>query len=229
MKSRLARFQSVVALVLFIACSPLTTHAITVGVLAPSGDPGGSVEVQVYLSGGSGLVAGVQTDMVWDPSCLSAVSASGNAAECSSNPAIPKNLSTNIRSGSTLRAVFLSVSDVEPIAQDTWLFSCLFNIDAATTATQCPVNLVNAILSDSKGGRLPVTAVNGVVQIHQSQIPTATAGPPVSGASGAPGSAGQAEGEGCAIGSQRPGGYVLPWLLIIPVLVRRRRVSRSGA
>ena len=158
MKSRLVRVQSVGALVLFIACSPLTTHAITVGVQAASGDPGSPVEVQVYLTGGNGLVAGVQTLIAWDSTCLSPVRGtgrSGNPAECSSNPAIPKTLSTNIKSPSNLLALFLSYSDVEPIAQDTWLFTCIFTIDAATTATQCPVTLPSVILSDSKGGRLP--------------------------------------------------------------------------
>jgi hypothetical protein len=159
--------------VLCVAAQPSTTRAITLNIQAGAGVPGGSVQAQVFLTGGNGLVAGVQTDIAWDSTCLSAVPGDGDAAECDVNPAIRKQLSTRIRNPSTLRAVYLSMSDVKPIQEDTWLFSCQFTIDPATTARQCVISLVNVILSDSQGGRLPATAGATMVQINQSNAPSA--------------------------------------------------------
>lgn len=214
MTRRSAVVDTLPGLVLSIVLLPIAAQAITLGVQTTGGDPGSSVEVQVFLTGGNRLVAGVQTDVTWDSNCLSVAMGSGDTAACYSNPAIPKNLSTKIRSPSSFRVLFLSISDVEPIKQDTWLFTCQFNIDATTTATRCPVTLVNGILSDSKGGRLPVTAVNGVVQINQPNVPNP----------GAPAAPRQAASEGCAIATSRPG-WALLWLLIIPTLIRRRRTA----
>lgn len=216
---------------LCIAGVASTARAATLGVQAAGGAPGAPVEVQVFLTGGNGQVAGVQVDIVGDPTCLAPVQGSGTKAECSSNPAIPKDLSTSIRPGPSVRALLLSMSDTEPIKQDTWLFTCVFNIDAATTAAQCPVNLVGAILSDSQGHKLPVTTTDGMVQIHQAPAPggTAVSGGPAAGSTpgvaGAaiPAAGGQTASEGCAIAAPRAGGGTLPWLLLLPALVHRRR------
>ena len=188
----------------WVAAPPSTTQAITVGVQTSDGNPGSSVEVQIILIGGNGLVAGMQTDISWDPSCVSVASGGGDTASCFGNPTIPKNLQTKIQSGSSLlRALFFSMSDVEPIKQDAVLFTCVFNIDPATTATQCPINLSNLVVSDAKGGRLPATAAPGVVRITQpsSQQAAPQGGPalapaPVIVAPGgaAAGSGGQASG-----------------------------------
>jgi hypothetical protein len=150
-----------------VAALPSTTQAITIGVQASGGTPGSSVEVQVVLTGSNGLAAGMQTDISWDPTCVS-VAMGGDTPACSGNTAIPKQLTTKLQSGAnSLRALFFSMTDVDPI-KDAVLFTCQFNIDPATTASQCPINLSNVIVSDSKGGRLPATAASGVVQISQS-------------------------------------------------------------
>jgi hypothetical protein len=185
------------------AAHPATTHAANLGIQSTSGAPGAAVQVQVFLSGGNAKVAGVQAELTWDPTCLSAVPGDGDAAECTANPAIPKNLTTKIRSASTLRALYLSMSDVEPIQQDTWLYSCQFSIDPSTTATQCPINLVNVILSDSGGNRLPVTAGGTAVQISQVNAPAA----PIRRAPAAvPGVEIPGAGEGGAAGGGAAGG-----------------------
>ena len=201
------------AVLLGAAALPGTTQAITIGVQASGGGPGDSVEVQIVLSGGNGLVAGMQTDIAWDSNCLSVASGSGDTAACYANTAIPKTLSTKIRSGSSLRALYLSMSDVEPIAQDTWLFTCQFTIDPATSATQCPVTLTNLVVSDSKGGRLPATAASGVVRVNQPNAPNAPAqrapvgvpGAVVIPGGGAAGGSGQGSGSGAAPGSAPAG------------------------
>jgi hypothetical protein len=201
-----------------VAALPSTTQAITVGVQASGGNPGGSVEVQIILAGGNGLVAGMQTDISWDPSCVSVASAGGDTASCFGNPTIHKDLSTKIQSGSSLlRALFFSLSDVKPIKQDAVLFTCVFNIDPATTATQCPINLSNLIVSDSKGGRLPATADSGVVRITQTAVQPSGPQPTATKVSA------EATSEGCAIHAVQPGDRALLWLLIVPAVVHRRR------
>jgi len=167
---------------LCVAATPLTAHAITVSVQGSGGDPGGPVEVQVSLSGGNNLVAGVQADIAWEANCLSATPGDNGGGSCAVGPAVGKQLSTKIRNASTMRALVLSMSDVEPIKQDGVLFTCVFDISAGTTATQCPITLVNVILSDSKGGRLPATSVNGVIQINQ---PNGSGSAPAGAAPGA--------------------------------------------
>jgi len=204
-----------VALFLIALLSP--AHAATIGVHANNGAPGSAVEVQIFLSGGNGLVAGMQTDISWDSNCVSVAEGSGDTGACFGNPSIPKQLSTKLR-GSTLRALFFSLQDTEPIKQDAVLFTCTFNVAADTTATECPINLVNVVVSDSKGGRLPVSVDSGVIQIDQSPVPAASAAPGV-----APGGSGQEAGEGCAVTGSRPGGCALLWLLGIPLLISGRR------
>jgi hypothetical protein len=212
----------------WVAAPPSTTQAITVGVQTSDGNPGSSVEVQIILIGGNGLVAGMQTDISWDPRCVSVASGGGDTASCFANPTIPKNLTTKIQGGSSLlRALFFSMSDVEPIKQDAVLFTCVFNIDPATTATQCPINLSTLIVSDSKGGRLPATVANGVVQITQTGLPPSgpqpTANKVSAEASTNTADAAPATSGGCAIHAVQPGDRALLWLLMVPAVVHRRR------
>jgi hypothetical protein len=149
--------------------TPTAGATVVVGIHDGAGSPGGSVDVQVFLEHSGGIVVGVQTDITWDPSCLFVVVGSGETVACTANPALsPKDVFTKIHDPSTMRAVVFSMSDVEPIQQDTWLFSCSFTINPATTATQCAVRLLNTIVSDSHGGRVPVSTADGVVQVVPS-------------------------------------------------------------
>jgi hypothetical protein len=211
-----------------VAALPSATQAITIGVQASGGTPGSSVEVQVVLTGSNGLAAGMQTDISWDPSCVS-VAMGGDTAQCYGNSQIPKQLTTKLQSGaSSLRALFFSMTDVDPI-KDAVLFTCQFNIDPATTASQCPITLSNVIVSDSKGGRLPATAASGVVQITQTGVPPSGAQPTpqkVSAESSAgTANAAPATSGGCAIHAVQSGDRALLWLLIVPAVLYRRRRS----
>jgi hypothetical protein len=221
------KIRSAAALAVLVSCTlclPSIAAAIVFGVQANGGVPGSPVEVQFYLRDSRGLVAGVQADVAWDANCLSVASGGDQTAACYGNSAIPKNVSTRLRGPAFMRAIYFSLSDVEPIAQDTWLFTCVFTIAPSTTATQCPITLSNPILSDSKGGRLPVSAHNGVVPIAQPVVPTPTTGTAVP--SGAGSAAAPATGEGCALQAGQPGASGLVWLLFIPALVLRRRWRR---
>jgi hypothetical protein len=151
--------------------SPTATssEAVVIGVRASTGSPGSPVDVQVFLDHSDGLFTGMQIDIAWDVGCLSVISGNDEMAACSANPALaPKEVLSRIHDPSILRAVFLSLSDVQPIGENTWLFACQFSVAPAPTTTQCPITLSNVIVSGPQGQRLPVTTVDGVVPIGQS-------------------------------------------------------------
>jgi len=228
---RSVALQAFSAVVVWTTFLPVAGHAITVAIRGGSGDPGGPVEVQVSMAGGNRMVAGVQVDLVWDASCLSAIAGDDGGASCAVGPAVGKQLSTKIRNASTMRALLLSLSDVDPIEQDGVLFTCVFDIRPGTTATQCRVTLQNLILSDSKGGRLRDTAVNGGVRINQpTPQPQVTAGGPAGGSTpgvAVPGVAPvTSTSEGCAM-APAGGDAGLLWLLVLPLIVLRRPRARQ--
>lgn len=110
-------------------------------------------DVCVSLSGSNGKVSGLQMDLRWDPACMTANSASGNAAQCSTTSSTGKNVQTALLSDSSLRAFFLSFSDTKPIP-DGGLFCCQFTMVGSQTGSCCSVGTGNVIFADSKGNRV---------------------------------------------------------------------------
>ncbi len=68
---RVLHLSLVLAGLLCVAALPSSTVAATISVQGSGGDPGSSAEVQVVMTGGNRLVAGMQADISWDSSCLS--------------------------------------------------------------------------------------------------------------------------------------------------------------
>jgi hypothetical protein len=110
-------------------------------------------DVCVYLTGGNGKVSGLQMDLGWDPACMTANSASGNAAQCSAASSTGKSVQTALLSDSSLRVFFLSFSDTKPIP-DGGLFCCQFTMVGSQTGSCCSVGTGNVIFSDAKGKRV---------------------------------------------------------------------------
>ena len=211
-----------------LCCLPsIAGAAIVVGIQPTAVNPGDSADITILLSGGDGLVSGMQVDMAWDSNCMTVASGGGDEAACTANTReTGKNIQTKVSpSGASMRALFFSLSDVKPIARDTWLFNCQFNISSSTTATQCPITLSNLIVSDSKGGRLPATPANGVIGINQTQAqPQLAPGqggsmpPPVFVAPGVGGggSTGQPQGVGAAPSGAAPASGARPGAMVAP-------------
>jgi len=109
------------------------------------------------------------------------------------------------------------------------LFTCAFDIVAATTATRCPITLENLILSDSKGGRVPAATGNGVVPINQPTPQLPTSASPVAGVPGVQGAAGvppaTSSSAGCASVPARKSAPTV-WLFVVPLAVWWRRRAR---
>ena len=121
----------------------------------------GSTDVCVTLNNSNGRVSGLQLDLTWDPSCMSAQTAEGDAAACSSNPSTRKNVQTKLFANTpTMRALFLSVSDTSPV-QDDELFCCRFTV--AQSGSCCSLSVSNLILA----GRQPT---GGIGRVYDADI-----------------------------------------------------------
>jgi hypothetical protein len=116
---------------------------------------GAPTDVCVYLTGSGGKVSGLQMDLRWDPGCMTANSASGTAADCSSNASTGKNVQTRIfPDNSSMRVLFLSVSDKSAIPDDTELFCCKFAMVGSQTGSCCSVATSSIIFAGPTGSRV---------------------------------------------------------------------------
>ncbi|HYD49275.1 MAG TPA: hypothetical protein VEB21_13045, partial [Terriglobales bacterium] len=119
----------------------------------------GNWRVCVNQSGGNNQVAGVEMVMSWDPGCMSSAAGSGKP-KCESNRDTGKSVQSAMKGASSLKALFLSFSDVEPIP-DGWLFCCDFRLSSSAPANGCRVTLSDMIGSTGTGQRVAVQASGG--------------------------------------------------------------------
>jgi hypothetical protein len=115
----------------------------------------GSAEVCVTMSGGNSQVTGLQMDLSWDPGCMTAKLAQGNAVQCTANAATGKSVQTALRAANLMRVILLSMSDQSPIP-DGQLFCCSFTPTAAQENPCCSVSTGSLILA-GPAGRLYVS------------------------------------------------------------------------
>jgi hypothetical protein len=144
------------------------------GVFGQAADPT-STDVCVAMTGSRGEVGGVQMDLSWNPACMTAEQVEGNAARCLPNPATGKDVQTKIfPNNSTMRVLFLSVSDTNPIP-DGELFCCKFTVARSPDGPCCSVNMSNLILGGPAGGRVYDPQVS--VQVLVGEAPCLAAVP----------------------------------------------------
>ncbi len=166
---------------------------------------GGLAEVCVRLDSGGQEVAGTENRLVWDGSCVSGPS---GAEGCYVAGSHGKDLSWNYLAGAdfTLKALVLSLSDVDPIP-DGELYCCAFTAEAAAGSC-CPLSVVAAGASDPQGNAL-------VAEGNDAQVCVAA-------------SVG-ADDDGCQVVAPRGGRGVLPaalGLVGLQILIRWRRSAR---
>ncbi len=125
-----------------------------VSTAAAAGDGTGNICVE--LSGGSGLVAGTQNDLTWDPSCVQI------GAACQANPQTEKDVFTRAYGPDHLRALVLSYTSTAPIT-DGVLYCCPFQVASSAAAGCCAVALQGVAASDSYGNRVIIDAVDGQI------------------------------------------------------------------
>lgn len=133
--------------------------AATFFVQQTDGAPGQPVDVCVWMTGGNNEVAGVQMDLSWDPACMEPATG-GNRPRCRSNPDTGKTVQSAPRGASTVRAIMLSFSDVDPIP-DGELFCCQFRVTNNPPGGQCAVGFSNLIASTPTGQRTDARSGRG--------------------------------------------------------------------
>jgi len=188
MKVMKARTSNSIQLIVALVAISLPARALAGGVqiVSTTGSPGGTVNVEVKLTGEAAeLIAGTQNDIGFNKDQLSipAVAANGNKPDCSVNPAINKKIDGSETFGfgflkgtaacdpasgecDAIRAIVLSTDNVDAIAAGSVLYTCHFVIKEGVTAgTQVSLTVPegSAIGSDPAGQRLTGFAGQGGV------------------------------------------------------------------
>lgn len=138
----------------FLACTALLCaarlEAAIVTVSSAAASPGQSAQVCVSLSRANNEMSGLQMDLSWDPSCMSADPGVGNAAHCQSYVS-GKNVHTAISPNSPMfRALVFAITNQGPIPDST-LFCCSFTMAASPSSSCCSIAVTNMRGSTANG------------------------------------------------------------------------------
>lgn len=180
--------------------SPTATRVhvdpITLEVVANQAAPGEELEVRVILRSGRVEVAGVQIDIGADEPL--AIITNDRGPACTRNPAINKDhtVFAFLAGGPDMRALVLSLTNIDPIPDDSLLFSCRLRVAADAAPGRYQLRLHNLGGSTADGDAIDTFASGGSVTVVD---PSSRAVEPDAGASST--SAG-----GCSIDSRRDGG-----------------------
>ena len=140
--------------------------------------PGGNANVCVWMSGGNDQVAGLQMDISWDAKCMVPASG-GSRPKCRSNPDTGKTVQSATRGATTLRAIMISFSDVDPIP-DGELFCCEFRVVDQPAGNACSLAVSNVIASTPTGQKTDARFDRGrgaAVNVGRAPAPVAGVAP----------------------------------------------------
>jgi hypothetical protein len=173
-------------------CAPSQAAALaaagglpSVDVGSASGAPGQQVAFSASLSAAGASVAGVQADIAFD-SINTPVAATGSGRpDCMVNPAIGKEATAFAfqppgctGTGCTaFRALVLSFSNVDPIADGSVLYTCNVNISPGAAAGTYPLTISNVGMSTPDGQAIDSTGTDGQIDVTGNPPPTPTATP----------------------------------------------------
>lgn len=157
------------------------TPGVLLRIVGAEGQPNTSVDIAVVLQEG-GVVAGVQNDIGFAPETQIVARSNGRPA-CTVNPAIDKpgasfafqpHLCTPGETCTAIRALILSLDQVDPIPIGSVLYTCDVAIAATAQDGDYPLTCSNADASDPDGNALPTTCRDSHVQVGNLPIPTPT-------------------------------------------------------
>jgi len=151
-----------------------SAQAVEIRVGEATGDPGQTVDISVTLGTEGAEVAGTQNDIAFgDATSGIQVAAKANGRpDCAVNPDIEKG-GTSFAfqpSGCTagtdctgIRALVLALDNVDPIPNDSRLYTCKVAIAGSASAGEKTLSNTNTGASDPAGGALPTTGTDGRV------------------------------------------------------------------
>ena len=140
-----------------------------------SGAAGQTVKIAATMRSGSEKLAGTQNDIGFDPHQVAFAATSNGKPDCSANAAIGKEgtafsfLPAGCQKGGTctsVRALVLSLSNVDPIPDGALLYTCTVRIaaDASPGAHALPIGRVG--FSAPNGKAVNGTGANGSVTVR---------------------------------------------------------------
>ncbi|MBI3785777.1 MAG: hypothetical protein HY270_20480 [Deltaproteobacteria bacterium] len=177
-----------------ITATPTLT-AVAAGVVLGSttGNPGDTVSIAATLraTGVAPGVAGMQNDFSYDSARVAVGSIGTGRPDCAVNPAIDKGASAfsflpigcSGAACNGVRAIVLSLSNVEPIADGAVLYTCNVRIATNAPLSDYPLTVSNVVLTLPDGSKAcdsssnpPCAAENGVIMVRRipTNTPTAT-------------------------------------------------------
>lgn len=145
----------------------LTLNSVTV----PAGE---AFEACASVPDNNGQIAGLQLDLLFDPTCLSPEASVDDQAACTVNPETERGTFKNriLRPGA-MRVLLVSLDNVVPIpAHVTRLFCCRYRTAREAGGRTCYLNATNIIFSDPFGRRLPTQATPGKISVGPPLTPT---------------------------------------------------------
>jgi hypothetical protein len=158
------------------ASAPAAAGGTTLSLSNASGAAGQRVDVSVTLHIGGTKIAGTQNDLVFDPSQIAVLPKANGKPDCTANGALgkdgtafsflPTGCQPMIGAGcTTVRALVLSLSNVDPIADGARLFSCKVQIGPQAKPGTQTLTMTRVGFSDPKGGEIQGGGRNGAVTV----------------------------------------------------------------
>ena len=138
-----------------------------------TGEPGTETTFDTSLETESENVAGVQVDIGFDADAPIAATQQGRP-DCTVNPAIDKNATsfafqpaecTPGEDCTGIRAIVLSLDNVDPIPSESVLFTCTVAIAADAEAGDYPLPCSNPGAGDDEGNRLGADCTDGAITV----------------------------------------------------------------
>ena len=138
-----------------------------------SAGQGGTATITATLQTGGAKIAGTQNDIVFDPKSVAIVRKANGKPDCRANTALGKEgtafnfVPAKCAPGScdTVRALVLSLSNVDPIADGSVLYSCTVEVVPGASAGAKPLKLSRVGFSDPGGKVVNGVGVDGSVTV----------------------------------------------------------------
>ncbi|MDX2169189.1 MAG: hypothetical protein SF182_19120 [Deltaproteobacteria bacterium] len=145
------------------------------GLGAASGAAGQTVTVSATLRTGSVALAGTQNDIEFDPGQIAIAAKPNGKPDCAANPALGKEgtafsfLPAGCQKGGTcssVRALVLSLSNVDPIPDGAVLYTCRVRIAAGAAPGAHPLSIMRVGFSSPNGQAVHGAGENGRVMVQ---------------------------------------------------------------
>jgi hypothetical protein len=148
------------------------TGRTTLGLTSAQGKRGDVVSVSAKLGAGGARIAGTQNDIVFDPTQIAVARDASGRPACTANRQVqkdatafsfvPKDCGNNC---TTVRALVLSLSNVDPIADGSVLYTCRVQIRPEAASGTHRLKLTKVGFSDPAGRAIDGVGEDGVVTV----------------------------------------------------------------